>query len=59
MKLKGIWVLLCLMRIYYFNGTQEIIFNPTIEQYFRLRGAVDVAMVEYIQTDKVKFSSGR
>jgi hypothetical protein len=59
MKWPGMCVLFCLIRIYYFNGTQEIIFNATIERFFKMKDASGVAVIEYMQDGKVKLSSGR
>ena len=59
MKWMGVCVLICLIRIYYIDGTQEIICNATVERFFKMLDAADVAAIEYLQDNKVKFSSGR
>ena len=59
MKFVGMCVLFCLIRVCYFNGTQEIIFNATIKQFFEAMAKADVVLVEYVQNGKVKFSLGR
>lgn len=59
MKWMGAVVLICLIRIHYIGGAQEIIFNATIERFFKMMYTSDVVAVEYLQDGKVKFSSGR
>jgi len=58
MRIFRIFLLIFLIRIFYENATQEVMFNTTVELFLKTSHRNDVMACDFIQNGKIRFSSG-